>query len=191
MSNSTSHNSSKRSRADDSPSAQSVSHELELRQIVLGCPPSVRVSETIAGRIAELVPKVQAEKVGALAIEAHDQLHQSPVSLLLIREMCRHKRHRASVAETLARVLQQPEELIAFVALYWSDGRVPLSAQAKKGLAAAFVKFDEQQLAACKANGRIKLRDILFLCHAKPRDEAQAALWKRLIWGRLRRHKQL
>lgn len=26
---------------------------------------------------------------------------------------------------------------------------------------------------------------MLFLCHAKPRDEAQAAVWKRLIWGRL------
>ena len=31
----------------------------------------------------------------------------------------------------------------------------------------------------------MKLRDVLFLSHAKPRDEAQAALWKRLIAGEL------
>ena len=27
----------------------------------------------------------------------------------------------------------------------------------------------------------MKLRDVLFLCHAKPKDEAQAALWKKLV----------
>jgi len=31
----------------------------------------------------------------------------------------------------------------------------------------------------------IKLRDVLFLSHAKPRDAAQAGVWKKLIWGRL------
>jgi hypothetical protein len=60
---------------------------------------------------------------------------------------------------------------------------VPLSGQVKKGLAAAFPKFDEYQLAKYDRGGPIKLRDVLFLCHAKPRDEAQAELWKRLIAG--------
>ena len=31
----------------------------------------------------------------------------------------------------------------------------------------------------------MKLRDVLFLSHAKPRDEAQAELWKRLVEGEL------
>jgi Mg-chelatase subunit ChlD len=62
---------------------------------------------------------------------------------------------------------------------------VPLSGQVKKGLAAAFPKFDEYQLAKYDRGGPIKLRDVLFLCHAKPRDTAQEAVWKRLIWGRL------
>jgi hypothetical protein len=55
----------------------------------------------------------------------------------------------------------------------------------KKGLAAAFPKFDEYQLAKYDRGGPIKLRDVLFLCHAKPRDDKQAAVWKKLIWGRL------
>jgi hypothetical protein len=33
------------------------------------------------------------------------------------------------------------DELSEFVAIYWKDGRVPLSGQVKKGLAAAFPKF--------------------------------------------------
>jgi hypothetical protein len=55
----------------------------------------------------------------------------------------------------------------------------------KKGLAAAFPKFDEYQLAKYNRGGPIKLRDVLCLCHAKPRDQAQAELWKKLIAGAL------
>ena len=60
--------------------------------------------------------------------------------LLLVREMARHATHRALVAETLERVIQRADELSEFVAIYWSDGRAPLSAQVKKGLAAAFAQ---------------------------------------------------
>ena len=31
----------------------------------------------------------------------------------------------------------------------------------------------------------MKLRDVLFLCHAKPKDEEQAAIWKMLVDGTL------
>jgi hypothetical protein len=99
--------------------------------------------------------------------------------------MARHATHRRLVAETLERVIQRADELAEFVAIYWKGGRVPLSAQVKKGLAAAFPKFDEYQLAKYDRGGPIKLRDVLFLSHAKPRDEAQASVWKKLVWGRL------
>jgi 60 kDa SS-A/Ro ribonucleoprotein len=62
---------------------------------------------------------------------------------------------------------------------------VPLSGQVKKGLAAALPKFDEYQLSKYDCSGPIKLRDVLFLCHAKPRDAAQAGVWKKVTWGRL------
>ena len=68
------------------------------------------------------------------------------------------------MAETLARVIQRADELAEFVAIYWKDGRVPLSAQVKKGLAAAFGKFDEYALAKYDRAGPVKLRDVLFLC---------------------------
>jgi hypothetical protein len=176
-------------RTHEGAAARHIPAELELRRSVLACllweSQFYEDGVEIAGRIAELVPRVAAERVGALAIEAREQMKLRHAPLLLVREMARNKTHRAPVSETLARVIQRADELAEFVAIYWKDGRGPLSGQVKKGLAAAFPKFDEYQLAKYDRGGPIKLRDVLFLCHAKPRDEAQAAVWKRLIWGRL------
>ena len=169
--------------------ARYISPELQLRRSVLACLLWERQfyedGVEIGGRIAELVPKVDAKKVAALAVEARERMNLRHVPLLLAREMARHTSHRGVLAETLERVIQRADELTEFVAIYWKDGRVPLSSQAKKGLAAAFPKFDEYQLAKYDRSGPIKLRDVLFLCHAKPRDDKQAGVWKKLIWGRL------
>jgi len=176
-------------RTHEGAPARNIPAELQLRRSVLAC----LLWETqfyedgveISGRIAELVPKVAVEKVAALAVEAREKMKLRHAPLLLVREMARHKTHRAMVADTLQRVIQRADELSEFVAIYWKDGRVPLSGQVKKGLAAAFPKFDEYALAKYDRGGPIKLRDVLFLSHAKPRDEAQAAVWRKLIWGRL------
>jgi len=176
-------------RTHEGAPARRIAPELALRRSVLACllweNQFYEDGIEIAGRIAELVPKVEAGRVAALAIEAREQMKLRHAPLLLVREMARHKSHRALVAETLERVIQRADELAEFVAIYWKDGRVPLSGQVKKGLAAAFVKFDGYQLAKYDRRGPIKLRDVLFLCHAKPRDQAQANTWKRLIWGKL------
>jgi 60 kDa SS-A/Ro ribonucleoprotein len=174
-------------RTHEGARARNISPELQLRRSVLACllweNQFYEDGIEIAGRIAELVRKVEAEKVAALAIEGRERMKLRHAPLLIVREMARHKTHRALVSETLARVIQRADELAEFVAIYWKDGRVPLSGQVKKGLAAAFPKFDEYQLAKYERGGPIKLRDVLFLCHAKPRDQAQADVWKRLVSG--------
>ena len=176
-------------RTHEGAPARHLSPELQLRRSVLACllweSQFYEDGVEISGRIAELVPKVAPEKVAALAVEARQQMKLRHAPLLLVREMARHATHRRLAADTLATVIQRADELAEFVAIYWKDGRVPLSGQVKKGLAAAFPKFDEYQLAKYDRGGPIKLRDVLFLCHAKPRDAAQAGVWKKLIWGRL------
>jgi hypothetical protein len=139
----------------------------------------------ISNRIRELVPRVEAEKVAAVAVEARERMKLRHAPLLLVREMARHASHRGLVAETLARVIQRADELAEFVAIYWAGGKQPLSAQVKKGLATAFVKFDEYALAKYDRAGVVRLRDVLFLSHAKPVDASQAALWKRLAQNEL------
>jgi len=176
-------------RTHEGAPARNISTELQLRRSVLACllweSQFYEDGVEIAGRIAELVPKVAADKVAGLAVEAREKMKLRHAPLLLVREMARHATHRGLVAETLARVIQRADELAEFVAIYWKDGRVPLSGQVKKGLAAAFPRFDAYALAKYDRGGAVKLRDVLFLAHAKPRDEAQAGVWKRLIAGEL------
>jgi hypothetical protein len=178
-----------RPRTHEGAPARAVSPELALRRSVLACllweSQFYEDGVEIAGRISELVPKVAPEKVAALAVEARNGMKLRHAPLLLVREMARHASHRGLVAETLARVIQRADELAEFVTIYWAGGRAPLSGQVKKGLAAAFPKFDEYALAKYDRAGVVRLRDVLFLCHAKPRDAEQAALWKRLIDGTL------
>ncbi len=178
-----------RPRTHEGARARVITPEQALRRSVLSCMlwegEFYEDGVQIAGRIHELVPQVAAEKVAALAVEARERMKLRHAPLLLVREMARYATHRGLVADTLARVIQRADELSEFVAIYWAMGRQPLSAQVKKGLAAAFGKFDEYALAKYDRAGAVRLRDVLFLCHARPVDEAQAALWKRLVDNQL------
>ena len=178
-----------RPRTHEGARARVITAEQALRRSVLSCMlwegEFYEDGVQIAGRIHELVPQVEAEKVAALAVEARERMKLRHAPLLLVREMARHPSHRGLVAETLARVVQRADELSEFVAIYWAGGRQPLSAQVKKGLAAAFAKFNEFALAKYDRAGVVRLRDVLFLCHARPVDETQAALWKRLAENQL------
>jgi len=178
-----------RPRTHEGARASVITAEQALRRSVLSCMlwegEFYEDGVQIAGRIHELVPQVEAEKVAALAVEARERMKLRHAPLLLVREMARHTTHRDLVADTLARVIQRADELSEFVAIYWAGGRQPLSAQVKKGLATAFGKFDEYALAKYDRAGAVRLRDVLFLCHARPTNEAQAALWKRLVDNQL------
>ena len=176
-------------RTHEGAPARMLNAEQALRRSVLSCMlwenEFYEDGVEIAGRIRELVPRVKAAKVAALAVEARERMKLRHAPLLLVREMARHLTHRALVGETLARIIQRADELAEFVAIYWAGGKQPLSAQAKKGLAAAFCKFDEYALAKYDRAGVVRLRDVLFLSHARPNDASQAELWKRLAQNEL------
>jgi hypothetical protein len=162
-----------------------VNAEQQLRRSVMSCllweKEFYESGEDIAVRIASSVPQVDAQKVADMAVEARTKMKLRHVPLLLVREMAKHPTHKHLAAKTLETVIQRPDELSEFLAIYWKNRKCPLSAQVKKGLASAFEKFSEYQLAKYNRDGQIKLRDVLFLCHAKPKDAEQDALWKRLI----------
>ena len=178
-----------RPRTHEGAPAAAITPEQALRRSVLACmlweDEFYESGVTIADRIRELVPRVEPARVAALAVEARSSMKLRHAPLLLVREMARHATHRALVAQSLTSVIQRADELAEFIAIYWSGGRAPLSAQVKKGLAASFTKFDEYALAKYDRASVVRLRDVLFLSHAKPVDAEQAALWKRLIAGEL------
>lgn len=169
--------------------AKHINAEQQLRRSVMSCmlweAEFYESGQTIADRIKSLIPSVPPDVVAGIAVEAREKMKLRHVPLLIVREMARIATHQHRVATALAQVIQRPDELSEFVAIYWKEKRQPLSAQVKKGLAAAFQKFDAYSLAKYNQDGAVKLRDVLFLCHAKPKDDAQQALWKQLIDDKL------
>ena len=142
---------------------------------------------SIAKRIADLVHAVKdSQALADLAVEARSVMNLRHVPLMIVREMARDEVHKSVVAQTLQAVIQRADELTEFLAIYWKDGKQKLSAQVKKGLAAAFPKFSAYALAKYnRDDAPVKLRDVLFLCHAKPKDAEQATTWKQLVDGTL------
>ena len=172
-------------RTHEGAVAQKVDAKSELRRTVLTCllweDTFYEKGSDIAKRIAELAARNEPEVVAARAREAREKMQLRHAPLFLTRELARRKGAGPLVAETLEHVIQRADELGEFVALYWKEKKQPLSAGVKRGLAKAFTKFDAYQLAKYDRESVVKLRDVLFLCHAKPKDEAQAALWKKLV----------
>src|SRR6266850_3549215 len=134
--------------------------------------------EDIATRIASLVDRLKLSRkglieAGNIAIEARTQMHLRHVPLLLCRELARVHWLKS---ETLDRCILRADEIAEFVALYWRDGRRPLPAQVKLGLAAAFQKFDAYQFGKYNPkDAAVRLRDVMFLVHPKPVRGQKAA----------------
>ena len=153
----------------------------QLRRLVLPCllwEDSFYVDgKTIAEQIADAVKASPASVAAAVAIEAREEFHLRHVPLRVVREMARLHPGTSLVGDTLARVIQRPDEIGEFCAIYWQDAGTskrnfgkgqPLSAQAKKGLAKALCKFDQYQLAKYAKGGAVRLRDVMFLTQPKP-----------------------
>lgn len=176
--------------------AARITHEQELRRTVAACllweSSFYECGESVADRIKKLVPLCRPEFVAACAFEARSKMKLRHAPLLLVAAMAGTVPHARLVAKLLPDIIQRADELAEFVAIYAKINGVgpdavkkKLSAQVKAGLAKAFQKFDEYALTKYNRDGAVKLRDVLFLCHAKPVDAAQDALWKRLIDGKL------
>lgn len=155
----------------------------QLRRSVLSCllweSNFYEDGESIADRIVSYAEKVKKKELQELIIEARTQYHLRHVSLLLLCALI--KQGGEGVADTINETIRRADELTELLAIYWRNGRRPLSAQMKKGLAKAFTKFDAYNLAKYNKPGAIKLRDVLFLIHAKPQDKVQEKTWKQLV----------
>jgi 60 kDa SS-A/Ro ribonucleoprotein len=172
-------------RTHEGAVAQKVDAKRELRRTVLTCllweNTFYEKGSEIASRITELVARNTSEDIAALAREARTSMQLRHVPLFLSRELARREGAGSLVAETIEDVIQRADELGEFVALYWKEKKQPLSAGVKRGLAKAFTKFDAYQLAKYNRESVVKLRDVLFLCHAKPKNAEQAKVWKKLV----------
>ena len=142
--------------------------------------------EAIADRIKRLVAIARPEFTAALAFEARTKHYLRHAPLLLVRELARHPTGKALVGRLLPDVATRADMLAEFVKLYWATqdkkDKKTLSAQVKKGLAAAFKRFDAFALAKNDhQDAEVKLRDVAFLAHpqtARERTELSNAVLK-------------
>ena len=135
---------------------------------------------SIADRIDARARDVSMQELANLAVEARTQGNLRHVPLLLLLVLIERGRGHKLVSDTIYKTIQRADELTELLALYFKDGKRPLAKQLKLGLARAFTKFNEYQLAKYNRKKAVKLVDVLRLVRPKPQDEEQAKLWGRL-----------
>lgn len=181
--------------------ADRISPYLELKRTILTClmfeDTLYEPGTSIANRIAELVPKVDPDAVARLAVEARTQYHLRHAPLFLISQLAKIPETGKLVESALSVVIERADELSEAIAIYFKYGankvrkmpsglsRSSLPKAYKVGIAEAFRRFDEYQLAKYNRQAEVKLKDVLRLVHPKPVDEKQADLWKRVMTDEL------
>lgn len=176
-------------RTHEGAPALSVSAAKELRRSLMACmlfeDQFYESGEDSAARIAGLIKRTSFADAAQAAIDAREKFKLRHAPLFVVREMLRIHKGR-QMGDLIARVIQRPDELGELLALYWKDGKdQPLTAQLKVGLARALKKFNEYQLAKWNKDGAVKLRDVLFLSHARPNDESQKIMFDKLAKNEL------
>lgn len=138
-----------------------------------------------ATRMADLIKRVPFSDAAQICIDAREKFKLRHAPLFLVREILRLHKGR-QVGDLIARVIQRPDECGELLALYWKENKeAPLTSQLKVGLARALKKFNEYQLAKWNKDGAVKLRDVLFLSHARPKDEGQKVIFDKLAANQL------
>lgn len=184
-------------RTHEGAPAKHISADAQLRRSVLACMLWEREfyesGASIADRILEGVRACEPAAVRDLAVEARSAYKLRHAPLLLTAALAYAHREAAEVDTLIPHVVRRADELAELVAVHaWMNGVSPgavkpvLSAQMKRGLAAAFSNFDRYQLAKYERKGAaVKLRDVLRLVHPKPKDAQQSATFAMLRDGNL------
>lgn len=135
---------------------------------------------SVANEIKRLIPLCPAIDVYNIALEARlmQKLRHTP--LFIAVEMCKYPEHKMFVKDLLPQIITRADMLTDFLAIYWKDSKCPIANQVKKGLELAFHNFNEYKLAKYDRDAAIKLRDVMFLVHAKPRNMYEQELFKKV-----------
>ena len=139
-------------------------------------------------RLRKLIDVNDKEFVAKLAVYVREKMYLRSVPLVMTVELAKQASGESIVSKLANRVVQRADEiaeLLAYYALANERKDVKklnkLSKQLQKGLAEAFNKFDEYQFAKYNRDAAVKLKDALFLVHPKAKDEAQQALFDKIV----------
>lgn len=134
--------------------------------------------EDIVKRITDLCTKVKPEELALLIKKAKKDYMLRHIPLVLTLELM--KTDYAKKANVIRDVCTRPDQMCELLSLYWKDGKKMLPKQMRRGFSWAFDRFDEYTLGKWNRDNPIKLRDIAFLAHIKPRP-CNGALYANLV----------
>jgi len=143
--------------------------------------------ESIAERITSLVKNVEPYFAANLAVTARTDYNLRHAPLWLIASLLKDKKNNSLIRDLVYNVIQRPDELGEILAMFLGDAasdshnNKPIPRQLRLGIADAFTKFDAYRLGKYNRKDRaVTLRDAMFISRPKPKDEEQAAVFKRL-----------
>lgn len=139
--------------------------------------------QSIVDQIVAAVDNATTKDAFDIAVLARTNGNLRHAPLMVAKAMADNPNHRHVLSDLLQKVIMRADELAEFLALYWKDGKKPIGAQVKKGLAKAFLKFNEYSLAKYNRDGAVKLRDVIKLCHVKPTNNEECILVKKTLGG--------
>ncbi len=168
--------------------AKNINAEQALRRSVMSCllweNTFYEDGVSIAERISDLCQKVDNEKIASIAVEAKVQMKLRHVPLLLLTELCKKK---YNVRKLVPELISRADDITETLAIYWKDGKKPISKSLWRGLRDSFYKFDEYALGKYKGSRKaISLKNAIKILRPKPLNQEQAELWKRLVKDELK-----
>ncbi len=139
-------------------------------------------------RIRKLVRACEPKFVAQLAVYARTEMNLRSIPIILAVELGKIHKGDDLVSKTIYYVIQRADEITEVLAYYQyankrdSEKKLNrLSKQVQKGVAKAFLKFDEYQFAKYNRKTEVTLKDALFLTHPKADSEDQQAVFNKLV----------
>lgn len=145
--------------------------------------------EDLMDRLPALISKCDHKFVAQLAVYARTEMNMRSIPLFLVVELAKTHNGDNLVSRTIENVVLRADEIMELLICYqWRNNRegvkklARLSHQVQVGLQHAFNRFDEYQFAKYnRDNLEVELRDALFLVHPKAKDDAQQAIFDKIV----------
>lgn len=140
--------------------------------------------KSAADRIHEIAATVPVHEVAALAIEARTVMNLRHVALwLTLAVIDRRVGSGYDTASLIAEVCRRADEPGELLAMYWKDGRKPVPAAMKRGLARAMLRHDAYALAKYDRPATVRIKDVLRISHPKAANDEQGTNFGKLLTG--------
>jgi len=133
-------------------------------------------------RLIKQVSDEDPEFILKLAAYTRNEMYLRSVPQVLLVEATAYDGTKQFVRKYTPSVVRRADELTE-VGGYYRSRFGPLGKMSnplKRGLADAFHQFDAYQFAKYDRDGPVKLKDMLKVCHPKPKDKEQSKMWEML-----------